>query len=42
VLRGILVSKRDDVRGDGKDYIKRRFMLVLSHQISFGLSNKEE
>jgi hypothetical protein len=36
VLRRIFGPKRDEVTGEWKDCITRRFMLCTPHQISFG------
>jgi hypothetical protein len=33
VLRRIFGPKRDEVRRSGEDYIRRSFMLHISHQI---------
>jgi hypothetical protein len=35
VLRRIFGSKRDEVTGNGEDYITRSFMLCTPHQILF-------
>jgi hypothetical protein len=42
VLRRTFGSKRDEVKGNGENYIMRRFVIKLHHQILFGCLNKEE
>jgi hypothetical protein len=42
VLRDILVPKGDNIKGTGKDYIRRSFMSCIARQILFGRSNQEE
>ena len=36
VLRRIFGSKRDEVTGNGENYIMRSLMICTSHQIFFG------
>jgi hypothetical protein len=36
VLRRIFVPERDEVMGNGEDYITSNFMLCTPQQISFG------
>ena len=36
VLRRIFRPKRDEVTGNGEDYITKSFMLCTPHQLSFG------
>jgi hypothetical protein len=36
MLRRVFVSERDEVTGNGADYITRSFMLCTPHHISFG------
>jgi hypothetical protein len=35
VMRRTFGPERDEVTGDGEDYITRSFMLYVFHQISF-------
>jgi hypothetical protein len=42
VLRRIFGPKRDEVTGNGKNYIMRSLMICTAHQILFGRSNREE
>ena len=36
VLRRIFVPKRDEVTGDGENYVTRSLMICTAHQILFG------
>jgi len=36
VLRNIFEPKRDEVRGNGEEHIKRSFITHTAHQILFG------
>jgi hypothetical protein len=36
VLRRIFWPKRDEVRGEWKNYVMRSFMICTPHQIFFG------
>jgi hypothetical protein len=36
VLRGIFGVKKDEVTGNGEDYITRNLMVCTHHQILFG------
>jgi hypothetical protein len=36
VLRRIFGPKRDEVKGNGEDYIKRNLMTCTHHQLLFG------
>jgi hypothetical protein len=42
VLRRTFRPKRDEVRGNGENYIGRILMFCTPHPMLFGLSNREE
>jgi hypothetical protein len=42
VLRRIFGPKRDEVTGNGENYIKRNLIICIRHQILFGWLNSEE
>ena len=42
VLRGILGAKRDEVTGNGENYVMRSLMICTPHPTLFGRSNREE